>query len=90
MHKIIMFHGAECPHCQVMQPVVDKLIEEGMPIEKLEVWHSEENETKMHDYAEIIMEGCGTLGVPCFLDAEGQHAICGEMSYDDLKSWLSS
>jgi len=90
MRKIIMFHGRECPHCQRMHPIVDKLIKEGFKIEKLEVWHDENNAHKMREHAEIITQACGgDLGVPCFLDIEGKRAVCGELSYPDLKKWIN-
>lgn len=90
MKKIIMFHGRECPHCRVMHPIVDKLIEEGMDIEKLEVWHDDNNADEMRKFSEVIMKACGTdLGVPTFLDKEGNRAICGEVSYAELKKWIN-
>jgi thiol-disulfide isomerase/thioredoxin len=90
MKKIIMFHGQECPHCRVMHPIVDQLISEGFNIEKLEVWHNENNANKMRGFSEIITEASGgDLAVPTFLDEENKRAICGEMSYEDLKKWIN-
>jgi hypothetical protein len=90
MKKIIMFHGRECPHCRVMHPIVDRLIKEGIQIEKLEVWHDEKNADEMRKYADLIRaSGDGDLGVPTFLDKEGNRAICGEMSYSELKRWIT-
>jgi glutaredoxin len=90
MKKIIMFHGRECPHCRVMHPIVDKLIEEGNDIEKLEVWHDDNNASKMREFSEIITKACGgDLAVPTFFDEEGNRAICGEISYTDLKEWIN-
>ena len=89
MKKIIMFHGRECPHCRVMHPIVDRLIAEGCNIKKLEVWHDENNTKKMREFSNIITKASGgDLPVPTFLDIEGQRAICGEMSYTDLKKWI--
>ena len=59
MKKIIMFHGRECPHCRVMHPIVDRLIAEGCRIEKLEVWHDENNAKKMRDFSDIIRAASG-------------------------------
>ena len=85
-----MFHGRECPHCHIMQHIVDKLIEEGANIEKLEVWHDENNAKEMRKFSEVIMPVCGgDLGVPAFLDKEGNRAICGELSYIELKEWIN-
>jgi len=89
MKKIIMFHGQECPHCRVMHPLVDRLIAAGYNIEKLEVWHDENNAEKMREFSDIITKASGgDLPVPTFLDVEGRRAICGEMSYTDLKQWI--
>ena len=85
-----MFYGQECPHCHVMQPIVDKLIKEGCDIERLEVWHDEKNANKMRKFSDIIFEASGgDLSVPTFLDKENNRAICGEMSYKDLKQWIN-
>lgn len=90
MNKIIMFHGRECPHCKFMHPIVDKLIGEGVNIEKLEIWHDENNAEEMRKFSEIIMSSCdGEMGVPTFLDKAGKRATCGEMSYDELKLWIN-
>lgn len=47
------FYGTECPHCINMHPLVERLEkEEGVKVEKYEVWHNEENAKKMREYAE--------------------------------------
>ncbi len=85
-----MFHGRECPHCHAMHPIVNKLIGEGASIEKLEIWHDEGNADEMRKFSEIITKACGgDLGVPTFLDKEGNRAICGELSYIALKQWIN-
>ncbi len=90
MKKIIMFHGRECPHCAAMHPIVDRLIKEGFVFEKLEVWHNKENAQEMRNNSKIIREMCGgDLSVPTFLEKENNRAICGEMSYLELKSWIT-
>jgi thiol-disulfide isomerase/thioredoxin len=87
--KITMFHGASCPHCRHMMPIVDKLIEEGFEIEKKEVWNNEENAKEMRELKDIIIPACEDgLGIPAFVDAENKKALCGECSYEDLKKWL--
>ena len=89
MTKIIMFYGKECPHCHVMLPLADRLIkEEGVEIEKLEVWHSKENADKMRKFEVLIKKSCGgELGVPTFLDEENNRTFCGESGYEELKKW---
>jgi len=89
MSKVIMFHGASCPHCHHMMPIVDKLIEEGFEIEKLEVWSNPENAAKMRENKDTIIAACGDgLGVPTFFEPVGKRALCGEYTYEELKEWI--
>jgi thiol-disulfide isomerase/thioredoxin len=91
MKKITMFYGAECPHCRAMMPLVERLEkEEGVKVEKLEVWHNEKNADRMRKYEAIIMEASdGTFGTPAFVDDKGKKALCGEMPYGELKKWAA-
>jgi len=91
MKKMIMFHGKECPHCHVMMPIVDELSKnENIKVEKLEIWHNLKNAEKMREFKDIIIPACGDgLGTPTFIDAEKNRAICGEVSYDELKKWIN-
>ena len=86
---IIMFHGADCPHCHAMMPLVDKLEKEGkIRIEKKEVWHDEKNADEMRSHQKIIAPACGgDLGVPCFFSNKTKNAFCGEVSYKELREW---
>jgi hypothetical protein len=87
--KIIMFHGASCPHCHKTMPHVDRLIKEGVEIEKKEVWENDKNAEKMRGFKDLIVPACGDgLGVPSFVDVENKKAICGEQTYEELKAWL--
>lgn len=79
---LYFFYGEECPHCHTMIPIVDKLIEEGIKIEKLETWHNKENAA--------VLEGkdkglCG--GVPFFINEESGVHICGESDEDTIRKW---
>ena len=77
------FYGQECSHCHAMKPSVEKLEkEEGVKVEKYEVWHNDENRKKMMEYAP---GRC--LGVPFFFNTENENFICGEADYDALKKW---
>lgn len=89
MEKKIMFWAKECPHCRNMMPLVDRLIEEeGVKIEKLEIWHNEENADLMRSYKDVILPKCGgQLRTPTFFDTETNDVICGEVEYDVLKDW---
>lgn len=89
MDKVVMYFGAQCPHCHNMMPTVDNLIAEGVKIEKKEVWENEANAAEMRQHEEVISKACGgDLGVPAFLSADGSVAICGELTYEELKSWI--
>ena len=89
MEKKIMFWARECPHCKNMMPLVDRLMdEEGIEIEKLEIWHNEENADLMRSYKDVIAPKCGgQLRTPTFFDTETNDVICGEAEYEVLKEW---
>ena len=84
MKDILFFYGSDCPHCVTSLKHVDKLIEEGFNIKKIEVWHNKEND-------EILIkldcgeEPCG--GVPFFLNQITGKTICGEATYKEIKNW---
>ena len=84
-----MFWARECPHCRHMMPLVDRVIEEeDVKIEKLEIWHNEENADLMRSYKDVIAPKCGgQLRTPTFFDTETNDVICGEVEYDVLKDW---
>lgn len=84
-----MFWARECPHCKNMMPLVDRLMnEEGIEIEKLEIWHNEENADLMRSYKDVIAPKCGgQLRTPTFFDTETNDVICGEVEYEVLKEW---
>lgn len=81
---LYFYYGEECPHCHKMMPIVDKLIEEGVKIEKLETWHNEAN-------AQMLKEAdggnCG--GVPYFFNDENQEYICGATDEERVRAWAS-
>lgn len=90
MSKITVFCGRECPDCISMQPTIDRLINEGVEIEQLEVWHDEKNAEEMQKYEKIIKEASGgNMPTPTFLDKTANRVICGQMSYDKLKKWIN-
>ncbi|MEK6936243.1 MAG: thioredoxin family protein [Nanoarchaeota archaeon] len=91
MKKIIMFHGRDCLHCHVMMPIVDELSKrEDIQIEKLEVWNNSKNAEKMRGFKDIIIPACEDgLGTPAFIHVKKNKAICGEVSYEELKKWIN-
>ncbi|MBP6884927.1 MAG: hypothetical protein KBC17_03880 [Candidatus Pacebacteria bacterium] len=81
--SLISFYGRECPHCITMEPLVEKLKKEaGVAVERLEVWHNEENMKKLESFDKGV---CG--GVPYFYNTETGKSICGEATIDELKEW---
>ncbi|HTE48734.1 MAG TPA: hypothetical protein VK675_02415 [Candidatus Paceibacterota bacterium] len=83
MSHLLEFYGTECTHCEKMQALVSKLeIEEGIKVERLEVWHNKENEKRL---SELDKDFCG--GIPFFYNTKTNKWICGEESYDILKKW---
>lgn len=85
MSHLLQFYGTECPHCERMRPLVEKLESEtGAQVEKLEIWHNKENEARMR---ELDRDFCG--GVPFFYNTKTSKWICGEANYDKLREWAS-
>ena len=83
MSHLLEFYGIECPHCERMHELIEKLEkEEGVTVEKIEVWHNEENEKRL---LEIDKDMCG--GVPFFYNTKTKEFICGEEEYSKLKEW---
>lgn len=78
------FYGKTCPHCVEMMPIVDKMIEEGIEIEKFEVWEDETNSAKME---EVNKDRCP--GVPFFLNTDTDQWICGSSSEEQLRAWAA-
>jgi thiol-disulfide isomerase/thioredoxin len=79
------FYGEECPHCQKMRVLTNKLMQEypEVKVVRKEVWHNKEN-------MELIKEldkndDCG--GVPFFYNDVTKAWLCGEVEYDDIKKW---
>lgn len=79
---LYFYYGEECPHCHNMMPVVDKLIGEGIKIEKRETWHNQENAKHLE---KIDGGKCG--GVPYFYNDETKDSICGATSEDRIREW---
>jgi thiol-disulfide isomerase/thioredoxin len=83
MSQLLSFYGRECPHCQTMEPLVDRLEKElEVAVERLEVWHDDDNKDTLEAYDKGV---CG--GVPYFYNTETKGSICGEASYEELKAW---
>ncbi len=81
---LYFFYGEECPHCHNVMPIVDKLNEEGLSIQKFETWHNEENARMFEEKDNGV---CG--GVPFFYNEETGSSICGETSEEMIRKWAS-
>ncbi len=80
---LLEFYGEECPHCMNMHPLIERLEkEEGVKVEKYEVWHNKDSAQKMREYAE---GRC--MGVPFFFNTANEDFICGEVDYERVKQW---
>lgn len=80
---LIEFFGRECGHCKAMEPLVARLEKElGVALEKHETWHDAGNEELRQTYDQ---GRCG--GVPFFVNTDTDIVLCGEVSYEELKSW---
>ncbi len=83
MTELVEFYGTECHFCIEMAPLIERLEkEEGVVVEKIEVWHNAENAKKLQ---EIDQGRCG--GVPFFYNKKTGKWICGGASYEKLKEW---
>lgn len=89
LEGFIEFYGAECPHCQKMKPIVEKVENDtGVIFTKLEVWHNDSNREIMIMHAAAIERDCKVLGVPAFYSVKTDKAVCGEMSEEQLKRFI--
>ncbi len=79
------FYGEECPHCQKMRKLTNKLMGEYPEIQvvRKEVWHNKENMALIKEIDKD--EGCG--GVPFFYNDETMAWLCGEVEYKEIKEW---
>lgn len=83
------FYGAECPQCKTMAPILAEVeADTGVVFEKLEVWHNETNQKTMQLHYPEIKRDCGIPGVPTFLSVKNKKAICGEITYEQLRQFV--
>ena len=85
MGKLLMFYGTECVHCHEMFPLIEKLEkEEGMKVEKLEIWHNSKNK-QIYDKCNNTIK---CTGVPYLYNENSGKGICGTIDYQGLKKWV--
>lgn len=76
-----MFYSDNCEPCVVMEPLVQRLEkEEGVKVERLEVWYNEKNKALLEKYA-------GVSTIPFFYNEATGKKIVGETDYESLKKW---
>ena len=81
--ELLFFTGRECPHCNDMKPLIQKLEkEEKVNLKEIEVWHNAANAKMMEKYDRGF---CG--GVPFFFNTKTGQWICGAVDYEKLKKW---
>lgn len=85
--SLFFYYGTECPHCEKMMPLVEKVENEtGLVIEKVEVWHNDERLKELESIPE--QKDCG--GVPFLWNEKTRKSICGEATVEEIKSWAQS
>ncbi len=84
-NHLIFFTGTDCPHCEAMRRLADRLKAEwGIVLDEREVWHNEQNYRMLENYTRTI-DGCD--GIPVFVNTQTNVVLCGEISYKELVSW---
>lgn len=87
---IVEFYGATCSYCHAIEPAVDRLErEDGVRVERLEVWNNAGNAEQMEALADLYGAECGgNMVVPSFYDPVTGRLICNPGSYERLKEWV--
>ncbi len=84
MNHLIFFSGSDCPHCDIMRRLIERLVTEfNITIDEQEVWQNESNYRRMENY--IRNNNCP--GIPIFVNTETNVILCGEVTYKQLLSW---
>lgn len=83
MSHLLEFYGDECDHCQKMRVLTLRLEKEkGVTVDRIEIWHNEENLKKMEKYDKKL---CG--GVPFLFNTKNGKWVCGEAPYKKVLEW---
>ncbi len=79
------FYGEECPHCQKMRKLTDRLMKEhsDIVVTRKEVWHNKENMALIKTLD--TKDECG--GVPFFYNETTKAWLCGEVTYEEILAW---
>lgn len=80
---LLKFTGRECPHCNDMSPLDERVEKElNVKMKRIEVWHNAANAKLMEKYDRGF---CG--GVPFYFNMKTGQWICGAVPYETLKKW---
>ena len=82
MGDLLEFYGTNCPHCVKMAPLIERLEEQGMKLERYEVWHNAQNAEMLKKFDKGF---CG--GVPFFFNKKSGKWICGSTTWDKFLAW---
>ncbi len=86
MSHLIMFFGTDCPSCESMKMLTQKMFHEyGIVVDMHDVWKSESDYRVMENYIQMYCPDCP--GIPVFMNTETNQIICGEVSYKVLCNW---
>lgn len=84
MNHLIFFSGIDCPHCDIMRRLIERLKNEfSIDVEEKEVWQHETNYRLMENYT----RGHDCPGIPMFINTQTSVILCGEITYKQLLSW---
>lgn len=85
----IFFYGTDCPHCEVMRPLIAKLaFDTGIVFDERDVWKNQSDYRIFENYQNQVMKkdpDCS--GLPFFYNTRNHTYLCGEVSYRALKAW---
>jgi len=82
-NELVEFYGAECDHCKMVAGFLDRLEEEdGVKVERLEVWHNSANQQR---FFSLGQGKCG--GVPFLINTTTGAFLCGPKEYEKVHDW---
>jgi glutaredoxin len=84
MNHLLFFMGTDCPHCEIMKRLIDRLDTEfGISVTVHDVWKDE----KAYRLLENYTKKSDCEGIPVFINTQTDVVLCGEVSYKQLQSW---
>ena len=84
MNHLLFFIGTDCPHCEIMKQLLDRLEHDlGISVITHDVWKDEQSYRILKNYT----KGHDCDGIPVFINTQTNVILCGEISYKQLKSW---